>query len=159
MPVELMATVVNRSQQVVTSGFSPESAYSRVVAIHAHVAAGIDAEARQYTETFGQRLRLLRTDIWLYVGDLANVADGWFSIMTGLEEPGLAPAMIRQWDMVIPNQRGDVNAFVWIGNREHFGWDMKRLYTTVPRRFGVVLHNYSDEVPFDAIVTFTVSEG
>jgi len=154
-----MATVVNRSQQVVTGGLRPAPAYSRVVAIRADVAPEAEAETHQYTDTFGQILRLLRIDVWLFAKGLTNVADGWFTLMTGQEEPPTPLAMLTNWDVIIPNHHGDVNAFEWQGNRVHFGWDMIVLYKTVPRRFGIVLHNYIPEFEFSAIATFTVSEG
>ncbi len=114
-----MVTVVNRSQQVVAAGLQPRSAYSRVMALHADVADGVGNETYEYTDTFGQVLRLLRFDVWLFNTDLTSVIDGWFTVMTGQEV----------------------------------------LYRTVPRRFGIVLHNLSATVPFSVIVTFTVSEG
>jgi len=154
-----MATPVNRSQQVTTLGLSPASAYSRVVAIRADCALGVGARTSEHTESFGQALRLLRVDVWLYTTGLDSPIDGWFALMTGLETAPSAVEMLRGWEHIIPNHRGDVNAFIWLGFREHFWWDMCKLYKTVPRRFGVVLHNFSAAAGFSAIVTFKVSEG
>lgn len=152
-----MAKVVNRSQQVVTAGLRPESAYSRIVTIE-HVHPQPPGQDFAVTAVLANVLRLLSVDVWMTGSGLPVATTWWFDLRRGFQLP-TRTLQIQQWDYLLP-VRSTVGLWIFngYGNPVHRHWDMNVVYKGASQRFAII---GSMAGPALARVTasFRISEG
>jgi len=95
-----MATVVSRSQQLVTPALNPVAQYSRVVSCVCNPKPAHDPDF-SYTPVVGQNVWLLAVHVWFLPEEIQLAAGSQFRILTGTTEPADAVA-IFEWDDVVP---------------------------------------------------------
>lgn len=151
--------VVNKSQQVVTSGLSPISAYSRVISAGLEVPAD-GAWHFAATPKLGQRFWLLAVQVWCFPRPYGPPQATEFEVRTGQETPPPA-GDIENWENILPLHFPDGTMSSWSldTGRDYISWGMKKLYKTVPRRLGIRARR-ADGFDDDGLwVSFEISEG
>jgi len=149
--------VVNRSQQVVTAGLKPASAYSRVIVVHA-AAAGGGVWGFGCSPSFGKESRLLRVDVCVQLDPGGAVERSGFSIHRGGVRPSTRQN-VESWDRLIDFgiYAGFHGMTVW-GPFRQFSWDLTRIFTEDANRFGVLFFNSSTNTGVFHVF-FKMSEG
>ena len=154
---ELMAIPVNKSQQVLSEGFAPASAYSRIITVHA-AAAGDGVWGFGFSPSFGKQARLLKVDATVQIKPNGELERSWFSIHRGSGVPR-THYDVRSWDKLIDfGSYGGTDGLLVRGQWRQFSWNMNRLFTTEANRFGVAFFNASSNVG-SVYVFFEMSEG
>lgn len=154
---ELMATVVNKSQQVVTAGLKPAAEYSRVIAVYAAAGAG-GVWGFGYSPSFGKESRLLKIDVTVQIEPNGELQRSWFSIHRGSGIPAQRQD-VQAWDRLIDfGVYGGTHGMPVIGPWRQFSWDLTRIFSGEANRFGVLFWNGSSNNGV-VHVFFKMSEG
>ena len=152
-----MSKVVNKSQQVVTSGLSPLSAYSRIIVVHA-AAAGGGIYGFGYSPSFGKETKLLKVEATVQVDLGGQFSRCHFSIHRGTTEPQRYQD-VREWEHLIDfGTYAGFRGMVVYGQWKQFSWDMTKRFTTEANRLGVLFYNAGSAVAV-VHVFFTIAEG
>ena len=149
--------VVNRSQQVVTGGLSPLSAYSRIIVVHAAAAAG-GVYGYGYSPTIGKETKLLKIDATVQVDLGGQFSRCHFSIHRGGTRPTRYQD-VRDWEHLIDfGTYAGFHGMVVYSQWKQFTWVMTKRFTTEANRLGVLFYNAGSAV---AVVHcfFTIAEG
>jgi len=158
MVCELMQ-VVNRSQQMVTSGLNPKAVYSRVVNLYLYIAAGLGVDDFQITPPLGNNLWLSELLLTCFPHSVVNKGQAFIYIMAGSgKEPTLNEVM-NNWEPVIQTYGAAKDQFQFYGLQQQFVWKMNKRYMGQSRRFGCVVENLSATVAMRFWISFTFSEG
>jgi len=158
-----MATVVNRSQQVVTPAIAPKAAYSRNLGFCFMLEPGAPTERFDRTESCAQDLWLLRCQLWFKLADMTTEALFDWKIVTCTEDPApvVASSIINVRDVfeeVVVLRNGPNRYGEFWGNEKHFDYSMRRRYTGIGRRF-VVWVRVTSAVNLYVKAMFEISEG
>lgn len=152
-----MVTTVNRSQQVVTSGLAPRSAYSRIVTVRASAAGG-GVYGYGVGPALGQGLWLVKVSAVLQLRIEESFARTHFSLHIGQVKPTRYQD-VREWDHIIEfGTYAGFRGMVVYGNSRQFTWDLVKRFQGTTNRLGVLLYNESASIAV-VHVFFTVSEG
>jgi len=154
-----MVQVVNRSQQVVTAGFSPKAQYSRVISLNFEVPAD-GAWHFAATPKIGQRFWLLEVQVWCFPKESVFPQSTAFEVRTGSQMPPI-DGDIEDWDNILPvyTHGGGMSAWSLDDGRDYFSWRMKMLFKTVTRRLGVRARRSVGMGSDGIYASFEVSEG
>lgn len=158
-----MATVVNRSQQVVTPALAPRAAYSRSVGFCFQLNPGAPTESFERTDAYAQDLWLLRCQLWFKLADMTSEAQFNWRIVTCTEDPApVVPASIirvrDEFEEVVVLRSGNWKFGQYWANEAHFDYSMKKRYTGIGRRF-VVWVRVTSAVVMHVKGLFEISEG
>lgn len=131
-----MVQVVNRSQQVVTAGLNPRSAYSRVVSCVAFVPTGPGA-VYSHTPKTGNNIWLYKIRVWgaPHTPNMANQT--LFRVMSGIEPVSNAAEILR-WENIMPLVSPGFRNEPWTSydGSGVFEWTMARYFSGSGRMFG-----------------------
>lgn len=155
----LMVQVVNRNQQVVTSGINPKAVYSRVVNLYLYLAAGLGTDDFQITPPLGNNLWLSELSLTCFPHSVVNKGQAFIYIMAGGGKSPTLDEVLNIWEPVIPNYGAAKPGFQFYGLQQRFVWPMQKRYMGQARRFGCVVANLSATVAMRFWISFTVSEG
>lgn len=154
-----MAQVVNKSQQVVTGGLKPGSAYSRVISVNMALDPD-DVWRFAVSPSVGLSVRLLKVQIW-FRAKAANV-NQWteFEVVSGSVFPNTIGGM-DSWERILPvyDQTGAVGLWRCYDGRDNFSWDMCKIYSGQARRFGIVAMRSTNWGEDSVYASFHISEG
>lgn len=151
--------VVNRNQQVVTTGISPRAVYSRVVNLYLYMAAGLGVDDFQITPPLGNNLWLMEMSLTCFPHSVVNKGQAFIYVMAGSGKEPTINEVLNNWDQVIPNYGAAKPGFQFYGLQQRFVWPMNRRYMGQARRFGCVVNQLSATVAIRFWVSFTFSEG
>lgn len=151
--------VVNRNQQVVTTGISPRAVYSRVVNLYLYMAAGLGVDDFQITPPLGNNLWLMEMSLTCFPNSVVNKGQAFVYVMAGSGKEPTLNEVLNNWDQVIPNYGAAKPGFQYYGLQQRFVWPMNRRYMGQARRFGCVVNQLSATVAIRFWVSFTFSEG
>jgi len=152
-----MVQVVNKSQQVVTAGLQPASAYSRIMVVHA-AAAGGGVYGYGVSQGLGQNFWLTKVDVTVQIS-LGGIFDrSHFSIHRGSVEPTRYQD-VRDWDHLIDfGTYAGFRGMAVYGPWRQFSWNLSRRFTGETNRMAVLFYNAGVGTGI-VHVFFTISEG
>jgi len=152
-----MAILVNKSQQVVTEGFAPKTAYSRIITVHASCAGGGNY-AYGVSPVLGQRLWLLSINVTVQADLGGQFQRMHFSIHRG-KTAAQRWQDVREWEHLIDfGTFAGFHGMVVYGQWKQFRWNVSKLFTGELNRLGVLFYNAGDSIGV-CHVFFSVAEG
>jgi len=154
-----MVQVVNKSQQVVTSGLNPRSAYQRVVNLYLYVDAGLGNDDWQVTPSLGNNLWLVEVKLTCMPNSVVNKGQAFIYIQAGSGKQAPLVDVLNEWAPVIPNYGTAKPGFQFYGLQQQFTWQMCKRYLGESRKFGCVVENLSATVAMRFWVSLTFTEG
>lgn len=150
---------VARDQQAEVRRLHPKPAYSRVVQLELLVPIGVGNSVYRITPALGQKLWLLSVKLVTLSHDIDVMIGGFIYITTGTTRDPSEEVVATKWDLLLPSTGGMKPGLTYKGIRDSYTWQMMRLFEGKPRRFGVVIENFSNLNQWWAWVSFEISEG
>lgn len=154
-----MAEVINRSQQVVSAGFSPRVNYSRVVNLYLYIDGGLGNDDVEVTPALGNNIWLLELQLTCMPNSVVNKGQAFIYLTAGSGKNPTGEDVAEAWEPIIPNYGAARQGFQFYGLQQKFTWEMRKRFYGEARRFGCVVENLSAEVAMRFWVSFRFSEG
>ncbi len=151
-------TIVTRSQQVRTAALQPEPAYSRVVILQTDIPAPIGGNNWAITPMLGNRLMLLRIDVWIQTVGQGAFLEGLLAITSGIGADVDGEVVRERWDNVLDVTRLDVRGIRFFCCEKHLQFEMKKLYIGESQRFGIYSENLGIKA-YNVLAAFQIAEG
>jgi len=154
-----MPFLVNIPQPIRVGVQYPTAGYSRVVSVVASVAAGAGNTRAVATPPLAQNTWLLNVQLWFWHSDAVTLTGGFFWVLCG---SGAVPdgSGILAWENVLPiYSPAALTKWFWYDAKKYFSWDMQRLLTGEPKRFGIFLQNGDAANGWNCQASFLISEG
>lgn len=137
----------------------PAPAYSRVVSVQIPD-LGLDETGFRFTPMLGNRIRLLRVQVWLqqsYWGATVQVVS-LFQTYTAMLLPK-SVAQVLECERLLPiTGVADIDYWVQLHGYGYWDWWMDVLYVGSQRRFGLMV-TQPEDYQLTSFASFTISEG
>ena len=158
-PTPPKVTVVNRSQQVYTSGLHPISAYSRVESINLMLEKD-GTFAWNYTRPVGNKVWLTHVKVQV-MAKPENLSQGTAIILYAGQGVPNSFADLDSWARILPlfNQIKQRAPWMFIDGVNVLEWDLSILYKGENRRFAVGGYRVGGFRADSIWVSFTIAEG